>query len=327
MSGIQLTYNEFVVQVRMSRKPHILLEGSQDLRFFQALYQNLFENQPNVVASEIAIVTAETISSGNLVLGNRGKVELVFQLMSNTTFKNRFVGFVDREFREFSFSGVIIDNLSNQKVIDRLIWSRGHSIENYMFDFDVVKEPLYDFSLSGETAQKALSQLHDNFKSILTTACAMGLAAAKLNYLDAARGTIHWNILRMNGSLLELDTEKWKDALSNHSNLDAQQSLALVSEFEHWFNISKSSGIDEVRWACDGHTGIRLIWAAYAKLIAETRNSEGYGGAVARNQRDTVFGIPETVGFNHFARNWARITRPNAADTPKTCFAMLGFIE
>ena len=327
MSGLPLTYRDFVRRVRMSREPHILLEGSQDKRFFQTLHRNSYENREYVVAPKVAIVTAESIGSDGQGAGNREKVEIVAQLMSDTSFKDRFVGFVDREFREFSFSDVITDNLLKQNVIDRLIWSRGHSIENYMLDFDVVKESLYDFSQNGETAQKALSKLQRNFQSLLTIACAIGLAAAKLGYLKAARGTINWNIFRLNESTLQLDTERWRNTLSNHSSLNSQESLVLVNEFESCFDMSVSSGIDEVRWACDGHTGMRCIWAAYARLIFEISKSEDDGGPKAETQRDAVLSAPESVRFNHFARKWARANTSKSVDTPKTCFEMVGFTE
>ena len=291
MSGLPLDYNEFVNQVRMSREPHILLEGSQDEKFFRTVYQESYENRQDVAASKIAIVTAQSISSGDQVVGNREKVEIVAQLISKTFFKNRFVGFVDREYREFTLSSVIVDNLPRQNLIDRLVWSRGHSIENYMLDFDVVNAPLYDHSPNSSTAIKALSKLQDNFQSILTIACAIGLAAKKLNCLEVARGSIHWNILRFNGSSLELDTNHWRNALNSHSKLTPQESLALINEFEHCFNITTSSGIDEVRWACDGHTGMRFISAAYAKLIYEIRTSEDDGGPKAANQREKVLGV------------------------------------
>lgn len=326
MTGLSVYYDEFVTTVRMSHEPYILLEGAQDERFFRTLYQDLYEN-PKDAASKVSIVSAQSIRSGDHTAGNREKVEIIADLMSNRTFKGRFVAFVDREFRGFRFDNRITDSLSKQNLIDRLVWSRGHSIENYMLDVDVVKTPLLDHSLNTVTAEKALNKLQYNFQLVLANAWAIGLAAAKLNCLDVARGSINWNVLEFDGSSLKLDVDRWKNTLDKHTKLTPEESLALVDQFESYLSITTSSGIDEVRWACDGHLGMRFVWVAYAKLIFEIRNSEPDGGPIAKNQRDAILHVVENIRFNLCARNWIRVDASKVVDTPKECFVMLGFTE
>ena len=146
MSRLQLNYDEFINLVRMSKDSHILLEGSQDKAFFDILCQavGVISLGVNFQSPSVAITTAEVIKSDSTILGNRDKVEKVSELIRGQPFQCRFVGFVDREFREFKFAKSIRDEVRAQRCVGRLIWSRGHSIENYMFDFDVIKEPLHD---------------------------------------------------------------------------------------------------------------------------------------------------------------------------------------
>ena len=325
MARLQLTFREFISQVRMSKSSHILLEGTQDRSFFEILRQALFEGEDrHRSASYVAITTSESIKSEDVTVGNREKVEIISQLVNDTHYSERFIGFVDREYRDFVFSDTIGDNLLRQLISGRLIWSRGHSIENYMLDFDVVRDPLYDCSPNGEIAQTALELLQQNFSVILNAACAIGLAGLKLNQLETVRRTIHWNSLRMNDSILHWDTERWATSLKQHSDLDSQIRSDLVREFEHWFGIARVSDSNIVRWACDGHTAMRLVWAAYSKLVFEVRRSECGIGAKAANQRDSVFRIENNARFNHFARSWARIMSTDYVDTPKVCFDMVG---
>ena len=194
MSRLQLNYDEFINLVRMSKDSHILLEGAQDKAFFDILCQavGIIPLRLNAHSSPLAITTAESIKSDTIVVGNRDKVEEICELIKGQSFQFRFAGFVDREFRDFKIAESIRDEVHAQRCIGRLIWSRGHSIENYMFDFDVIKEPLHDASPNTDIAQRALEVLETIFPEVLSVACALGLAARERNLLNVVRKTIHW---------------------------------------------------------------------------------------------------------------------------------------
>ena len=182
MPGLEVTYNEFVNEVRMSTHPYILLEGSDDKSFFDILL-DMARGSPgyqDVSLGTVAIETAERVKSDGLGEGNRQKVEKVAGLVAGTSFQERFVGFVDREFRKFRKGNMIADSLRAQRRVDRLVWSRGHSIENYLFDFQVFRVPLRDSSVDAETAETALVWLEQNFKEILGVACALGFAGIEM---------------------------------------------------------------------------------------------------------------------------------------------------
>ena len=100
MQGLVLSCNEFVAAIQMSKLPHILLEGSNDKAFFMRMCEAAFGTAPQ---SLVTITTAEQIKAEDSVVGNRDKVEKVCELVARRSFRNRFLGFVDREFRGFAF--------------------------------------------------------------------------------------------------------------------------------------------------------------------------------------------------------------------------------
>ena len=326
MPGLEVTYNEFVNEVRMSTIPYILLEGSDDKSFFDRLLDTARGSLGYQDGSRytVAIETAERVKSDGLPEGNRQKVEKVSGLVSGTSFRERFVGFVDRESRKFRVGNTIVDSLRTQRELDRLIWSRGHSIENYLFDFQVFRVPLRDSSLNGEIAAKALEWLEQTFQEILGVACALGNAGIEMDMLDIVRGTIHFDPIMPPNSMTLWDVGIWKKGIVQHSPLDAQQSDALASSFEQWLDVVKASGPSDVRWACDGHMGIRLIWEAYAQYVFYASESSPGVGPTAANQRAAITGILLPLRLNVLARSWATITAYPAPNTPFVCFDLIG---
>ena len=325
MPGLEVTYNEFVNEVMMSNHSYILVEGSDDKSYFDILLDTV-KGSPKYQdgsLSNVAIDAAERVKSDGPTEGNRQKVEKVSQLVAGTLFRQRFVGFVDREFRKFRLGGMIADCLRAQQTLDRLVWSRGHSIENYLFDFQVFRVPLRDSSVNGEIAETALESLEQKFQEILGVACALALAGKEMDMLDDVRGTVHFNPILPPNSLVVWDVDVWKEGIVQHSRLSAQQSDALAARFEHWLDIVKASNPSDVKWACDGHTGIRLVWEAYAQYVFCASQSRPGVGPTAGNQRAAITGVPLPLRFNYLARSWANLTAYPAPNTPFVCFDLI----
>ncbi len=326
MPGLSMTHDEFVTEISMSDIPYILLEGPQDRNFFDILLQSIQSKsgRPSTSRPAVEISTAEALKSDENVQGNREKVEKISEIVGKKPFRNRFVGFVDREFREFKLAGKIADDLAKQHRVGRLVWSRGHSIENYLFDFEIFQEPLFDCSTNGEVARVALERLRDNFSTILNIACALGLAAHKMQQLSVVRRTVRYTLLKSSGASLKWDIDKWRIELTGRGNIALPTIIELIRQFEHWLNVTQASDPDDVRWSCDGHLGMRLIWEAYAKFVYDVSRSQDGVRPNARNQRSSLLGVNENAKLNHLARNWSRRSPSNGEDTPRICFDLVG---
>ena len=320
MQGLLLSYKEFIATVQMSRLPHILLEGSRDRGFFTRMCEVALNTPPQ---THIAITTAEQIKSDVSGVGNRAKVENICELITQHTFRYRFVGFVDREFRKFTLRKYVCDDLRTHRCQGRLVWTRGHSIENYMFDFEVVKRPLMDFSIDDEIAVTALTTLKERFSDVIRIGCALGIVGLEQDQLGVVRRTVDWKTVRLVDGTFRWDIEQWKDALVERSALTASDRARLVDGFQRWYEIAGTSHPDDVRWACDGHIGLSLIWTAYARAIHDIAEI-GRSKPNAANQRAAILGVNPTAKFNHLARNWAELRGVNTEEAPVCCLDMLG---
>lgn len=327
MPGLQWTYREFINSVRMSRFSYILLEGTQDKSFFEILRKSLLERLGNdgTRILNITIETAEIIRSEVPGVGNRQKVENICALVNGKSFQGRIVGFVDREFREFDFAGKINDKLGAQLQSGRLLWSRGHSIENYLFDFEVVRDSFYYFTEDLQVANRALQRLEESFIPMLRIGCALSLAASELSSLEKVRGTVSWQVIDSSHSPIRLDLSKWKSMLVQQRLLTVEDAETIAERFEHWHLVASSSSYAEVRWACDGHMGFKLMWAVYASLVHDVRQREVDSGRSANNQRDSIVRISESIKFNHLADSWTKTNSFSDSDSPWACFQLIGF--
>ena len=322
MLGLSLTYNEFVTMVGMSTLPHILLEGSSDEVLFRRMSEKT--SRRSGVNAPLAITTAEQLRSTLCAHGNREKVERVSGLINSKSFRDRYVGFVDREFRQFTFAGFIQDHMRRHYNRGRLVWSRGHSIENYLFDFDVVSGPLADSSPNQSVAVSALKILRHDFTGILSIACALGLTAHEQNMVSPVRGTVDWRNLELSQSKFHWDTEKWSDSLNQYTSLDSNASKTLVDRFgRHLISINDADE-DDIRWLCDGHIGLKLIWNAFARAVYEVSSSN----TSVKPHRDKhvarLLSINESARFNIVARNWASLKGDDANASPVLCFRLIG---
>ena len=322
MHGLLLTYKEFIATIKMSRLPLVLLEGSRDKAFFTRMCEVALNTAPQ---KRITITTAEQIASGISGVGNRAKVEKICELVAQHPFRCRFLGFVDREFREFTLRQYVCDDLRTHRCQGRLVWTRGHSIENYMFDFEVIKRPLMDCSVNDDIAVIALRILQAQFSDVIGIGCALGLVGLEQDQLAVVRRTVDWKTVGLVGGEFRWDIERWKEVLVERSDLTACGRARLVDGFQRWHEITKISHPDDVRWACDGHIGLNLIWTAYARAIYDIAGA-ARSKPNATNQKAAILGVNHAAKFNHLTRNWAAIRGGTGEESPVFCLDMVGLI-
>ena len=162
---------------------------------------------------------------------------------------------------------------------------------------------------------------------MLNVACALGLAAHERNLLKVVRKTVHWRPLDTSPSTLLWNTNTWKGELVKHSLLNPQTMDDLIDGFQYWHSVTRSSDSSVVKWACDGHIGLKLIWAAYAKIVYDISKAELEVRPNAKNQRDAILGTSDAAKFNGLARSWAQVRGCDATDSPRACLELVGLIE
>lgn len=329
MSQLQITPEEYLTQIIMSEDSVLLVEGSDDEVFFTLLYNRLnrYYSKSSVeklnLLKKIRIDTAEQIQAP---LGNREKVELVCQLALAADSKDasrKILGFVDREFREFDYSNLLQDKVNGHKIDGRLIWTNGHSIENYFFDISTWKETFDAFPISS-CYLEAFHLFESKFTDILQIACSLSLAAISENLCKLVSNTLNWNCIEIKTQSMQLNTTEWATELKK-KKLDQIRIDNIIDKFKQYVDIVSISNLEVVRLLCHGHIGFNLIFAVYGKCLYTVCLSNGI--ATPEEEANKI-NKNKDMRFNLCAKAWninnaLDIELNDSVDFPLKCFYLL----
>ncbi|MGK7885455.1 MAG: DUF4435 domain-containing protein [Crocosphaera sp.] len=337
MNGLQLTPEEYLTEIIMSRDRFLLLEGSDDEAFFILIRNFLRKNESQIsedkldLLKNIVIDTAEGIKgeSGNGdKLGNRAKIEKICDLITqeSSNIQNRLVGFVDREFREFEYDNELKDNLKTHKINNRLIWSKGHSIENYFFEISTLKEAFNNYLVS-DFYLEAFEMFESKFAHTLRIACALSLAgwSENENLLQPVTKSIDWQCIDISSTSVKINLEEWDKILKKRCKLNQTRIEKLFNKFETYLNMTNQCDLETLRCLSHGHIGFNFMFAVYGKCLYLTASSDQ--PEKKRKEAEKVNKNKDTR-FPTVANAWIRsqsieVDNNNNHDFPIKCFWML----
>ena len=328
------TVEEYLTEREMSDLPVLLVEGSDDSIFFQLIRDELIqmlgtdELERLEQLSCIEIDTAAMIKSPeDSVLGNREKVEYICQSADSIIdFTGLLLGFVDREFRAFNIDEHIQDHLPTHNTIGRLNWSRGHSIENYLFEFSILRDELRNLGISPNySVQNSLKIFEPNFNRIINIACSISLAAKDNDLIKLVESSLDSSAFDFTGDDIQFSLDKWSTILSSKKRLDDSRRQSLLESLNSYLVTTQGCDIQTLRWLCHGHIGLSLIWSAFEACIIRTCETES-----VPNEQRKVRRTDSTDRFIKFSLQWIKqqMEIPNSIHSmPFQCFQILGFIE
>lgn len=324
------TIEEYLIEREMSDLPVLLVEGDDDTIFFQLVRDELiekFHEYDSLYSTTLSIIEIETPAiikspEGN-VLGNRSKVEYICETADSIGFKGLLLGFVDREFREFDLVQHIHDRLNTHNKRGRVIWSRGHSVENYLFEYEILRDGLRKYGINSHyPIQDALNLFKVNFDEIISIACSMSLAARDLDLINVIESSIDCSVFVFNNDQLQFDLENWDNFLSTKKRLDESRRSSLVKALTSYFKIVNGSDIQTLRWVCHGHIGMSVIWSGFEACIIRICDIKNIPQSKRKTQKPSLRGR-----FIEFSSNWVKqqLNAPESFhDTPIQCFQVLG---
>lgn len=287
--------------VSMSNEYFLLVEGSDDKRLFKMLLEELCGKE----RGNIHVHSAEEIKDNEYTgLGNREKVETITRTIEVMRYANRYVGFVDREFREFEIGDKLYDRLGRHWVSGRLVWSRGHSIENYYFDFSTLRHPLRTFAVT-DHFDEALDLFEQSWQQVIRLACALSLAARDNgNKFGLVKRSIGWDIMTIDRNKVLVDINAWKRILVRRMNMLEIDASGLMHSFESWSKRVEDVNFEIIRWLCHGHIGLATVWAAYGTCVFEACRIAKCVDPKAEAHR--VLKAEESVRFGACADTWVQ---------------------
>jgi hypothetical protein len=324
MSTLKYTLSSYRSYLNYSHDRHLLVEGRDDKRVFELFLDELFEQTSYPEIRRVCIDTAENLIEFEKA-GNREKVEAVCESVSEMPYSDMIVGFVDREFRRFDYEPHLTDSIEGHLISNRLIWSRGHSIENYYFDFELLRQPLRLFSVTDRFSE-ALDLFESVFEKAIRLACIISLASYEVEMLDPARGSIGREIFRIKqeGDItLELDLDTWQFILTEQIRLTTGMTDRLIERFLSWAEHIEKTDFEVVRWICHGHIGIAVIWAVYSCCVGWICRQQDCEEDAEREAR-RVLKADESVRFNACAEYWVQKSLGNHCLYPQKVFDLLG---
>jgi hypothetical protein len=316
MSSNQMTLEEYKKYLEWDTQKHLLVEGTSDRIIFLRFFEEFLgpEWQDN---SGLAIDTSEILSSSsNNAQGNREKVELAVNMLMNLLPLNKLTGFVDREFRGFDWESEFQDKLKIHVIKDRIVWTRGHSIENYFLNINVLQIP---FTIaSGETFKKAYDLFKKNLLYFLKTACILTLSALSLNYsFDRIKASIGWDILESDGTI---NTEIWSDRLNDKANFNREEISQLIKQYNKYADNLISINDEILEWFPHGHISFHLIWCAFARCVYETVDNP----SERKSKAQKVLEASSDMRLGMCALYWAKCARQGIVPHPSEIFNLIG---
>jgi hypothetical protein len=316
--------HEYKLEIQISEIKRLLVEGSDDKRFFSRLILELVDNTSHIgqQREELFIDTAQELEGGfEKVLGNREKIEFVCSSLDEECWK-KFVAFVDREFRGFEFEEVIKDILPYHKVDKGLVRSRGHSVENYFFDSKVLRESFKDL-VPIDWFDQVIEMFDRIVESVLKLACALSLTGNELEQLKLIKRSVHWKLIEIDNLNARISLDQWKDELINVHRQDSMVSISLIEKYNFWQKRLEDVDLKTLQWLCHGHIGMTVIWAVYTQCLCnafpshETRRLET---VIAKMQ-----GIGEELRFQSFTGSLTRKAIQKECEYPREVIELLGF--
>lgn len=323
--------------IKMNNDKHLLVEGPNDKDLFTLLMYEFNKLNPNTSRPKVLIDTVKMINfEGEEISGNRKKVEFVCQKLENRaltdkSLADKLVGFVDREFREFEYNPVLRDNRPEHLVQGRLVWSRGHSIENYFFDLSILEDLLLsisskDFEL--ELFYTAFKKFQSAIDATIRLACVASLAAEECQVITRTSNfCIDFKFINFNKSNKNMlssgvvfDFENWaKDIFKT----EAQKAENLYNSCLSWNTKLVNVDLSVMRWLCHGHIGMQFIRAVYARCV--------YDSAVDNQFKQPQDEVRKTEKYNsdyrfkECAKSWSKKAISNQCQYPLEVLKLLGF--
>jgi len=199
--------------------------------------------------------------------------------------------------------------------------SRGHSIENYIFDVSIFCEVLQILSTTVSSG-KAIELFKETFQSTLRIACSIGLASTKSQVLSRTYDTIDYNLFERT-SLTEVSFkfDDWVEKLVVRGISTDQERQLRLHYLAYKDQVTRAS-ISLVRWICHGHIGFDFLKALYERCITEVC-------PITQDKSKELSGISwisKEKLFYTFVNYWVKQSLQEQYNYPIVIFELLGII-
>ncbi|MDJ0554881.1 MAG: DUF4435 domain-containing protein [Microcoleaceae cyanobacterium MO_207.B10] len=287
------TPKEYRNYLKISSKKHILVEGKNDKYFIERMLSYLAnEIDKPELTEQVFVDSAESLIKSESGTGsNKEKVEEIANSVVNKPYSQRFIAFIDREFYLFDWdyekTQILQDNFPGHNIEKRIIRTRGHSLENYLFELDIVSN-FFNINTTISNPQTATNLFKQIFKSVIYSACTIGLAATKSKLLQKIESGILWrNFIELTSGEINFLLEDWLDFLTDKRNVSDSKISEIKQNYKIYIQLINQTSFEIVRWLSHGHIGYDFLREVYIKCVMQI-NQEADGN-VNWTTKDKMF--------------------------------------
>jgi hypothetical protein len=321
---VKYTPQEYRLYLQNSKKKHILVEGKNDKYLIERLWGDFANKFGNSEIKDLVVVDSAEyfIKADSRTGSNKEKIVEICQSINGKSYANRFIGFVDRDLDKFDWdrekTETIKDNLQGHEIEGRMVRSRGHSIENYLFETACLCESLELISTI-TYAGKAIKLFESVFESAIYSACIIGLAAAKSNLLKKIQSTISWELIELGRRSVIFLLEDWLQKLASERNLSPEEIKNLSANYEVYSNYVSRASFSVIRWLCHGHTGYDFLRETYIKCVREAcpQNKD------PNKEISNVNWMKKDRMFEQLTNFWVKTALDKSGEYPREVFELL----
>jgi len=316
MLDSKLTAQEYKKYLEINnQESHLLVEGKNDSSIFESLFNEIlgvdWYDERN-----LKIDNAERlISSDDLKGGNRERVEKICETYKH----NNLIGFVDREFRKFQVDEKIIDEIKTHYRTKNLVWSRGHSLENYYFEIGILQLVFHD--VCGDEFDEAYKLFSKNINSYIRTAGVLSLIGHNFNQFERIKRTIGWKIFTSKG---ELDISNWEKEISSHTSFTQDDINQIKDGLPRLISLINDTEIETIKWLCHGHIGSSVLWMAFARCIYDVIEIIDNNDKLRQKGAQAFLKYQnDKLAHKLFGQYWAKAAAEGIAEYPSIIFELL----
>jgi hypothetical protein len=288
--------NGYLILLKSRSRLTVLVEGSTDKDYLGYSIIKYLNDDKSL--NRYSIDSADMISADNLHYGNRDKVLYInskrindqtikdkliifidnftfsrcFRIIlyinskriNDQTIKDKLIIFIDREYNDFDINDPNIDLNPTHAGNDNLYFTRGHSMENYFFDVNVILDYI-EFMHSSKLQSDYKSLIVKHWKELIIYAASISFSIYKNNLIGRSENVFEYGIWDIGANNLILNETFFKSCLQKRG-IAATTTQDILTDTYNIYNILSLKD-KECRWLAHGHIGMNIIFCGLARIL------------------------------------------------------------
>lgn len=292
--SLELSLEQYIASVKMSKKCRVLVEGKDDKAHFTNLLHIKIDNKSK---RKVKVDTAEQLKGESLKTAkcNRAQIEEIYErIKGDEQYDNLFL-LCDREFKNFEIDEYISEQTDNSTVNSNLYLTEGHSFENYFFLEEVLINA-FSYLTSYEFKNEAIDLLKNNFNEVFNIVSNISLTARDINIANYPNGHIQWDNFNVSNDCISFSIEDWalsqKDVHCERFKSSYSSNREIVLKTDHSICIKISRG----------HTAVVMLQRIFAFCLYVAGREENENEALKEAKR--FKGLSEAQISASLSQSW-----------------------